>query len=67
MIDARLKIEDLSKKDRTYLKKLRKSKLQILRKQYKAHALAEVLDNKLTEKEKLLAEKKNLKFSKAKS
>ena len=67
MIDARLKIEDLSKKDRTYLKKLRKSKLQILRKQYKAHALAEVLDNKLTEKEKLLAEKKKLKFSKAKS
>ena len=42
VIDARLKIEDLSKKDRTYLKKLRKSKLQVLRKQYKAHALAEV-------------------------
>ena len=58
MIDAKLKIEDLSKKDRTYLKKLRKSKLQVLRKQYKAHALAEVLDNKLTEKEKLVAEKK---------
>ena len=50
MIDGRLKIEDLSEKDRTYLKKLRKSKLQVLRKQYKAHALAEVLDNKLTEK-----------------
>ena len=58
VIDARLKIEDLSEKDRTYLKKLRKSKLQVLRKQYKAHALAGVLGNKLTEKEKLLAEKK---------
>ena len=58
VIDARLKIEDLSEKDRTYLNKLRKSKLQVLRKQYKAHALAEDLDNKLTEKEKLLAEKK---------
>ena len=58
VIDARLKIGDLSEKDRTYLKKLRKSKLQVLRKQYKAHALAEVLDNKLTEEEKLLAEKK---------
>ena len=58
VIDARLKIEDLSEKDRTYLKKLRKSKLQVLRKQYKAQAIAEVLDNKLTEKEKLLAEKK---------
>ena len=60
VIDARLKIEDLSEKDRTYLKKLRKSKLQVLRKQYKAHALTEVLDNKLTEEEKLLAEKKRI-------
>ena len=58
VIDARLKIADLSEKDRTYLKKLSKSKLQVLRKQYKAHPLAEVLDNKLTEKEKLFAEKK---------
>ena len=58
VIDARPKIEDLSEKDRTYLKKLRKSKLRVLRKQYKAHSLAEVLDNKLTEKEKLLAQKK---------
>ena len=32
VIHARLKIEDLSEKDRTYLKKLRKSKLQVLRK-----------------------------------
>ena len=48
VIDARLKIEDLSEKDRNYLKKVRKSMLQVLRKQYEAHALAEVLDNKLT-------------------
>ena len=58
VIDARLKIEDLSEKDRSYLKKLRKSKLQVLRKQYKSHALAEVLENKLTEEEKLAAENK---------
>ena len=58
MIDARLKIEDLSEKDRSYLKKLRKSKLQVLRKQYKSHALAEVFENKLTEEEKLAAENK---------
>ena len=58
MIDARLKIEDLCEEDRSYLKKLRKSKLQVLRKQYKSHALAEVSENKLTEEEKLAAESK---------
>ena len=52
IIDAKLAIEALSKKERNYLLKVRSLKIKELRKTYGANVLADVLDNKLSESEK---------------
>ena len=52
IIDAKLPIEALSKKERNYLLKVRSLKIKELRKTYGANVLADVLDNKLSEREK---------------
>ena len=52
IIDAKLALEALSKKERNYLLKVRSLKIKELRKTYGANVLADVLDNKLSESEK---------------
>ena len=52
IIDAKLALESLSKKERNYLLKVRSLKIKELRKTYGANVLADVLDNKLSESKK---------------
>ena len=52
IIDAKLALEALSKKERNYLLKVRSLKIKELRKTYGANVLADVLYNKLSESEK---------------
>ena len=52
IIDVKLALEALSKKERNYLLKVRSLKIKELRKTYGANVLADVLDNKLSESEK---------------
>ena len=52
IIDAKLALEALSKKERNYLLKVRSLKIKELRKTYGANVLADVLDNKLSESKK---------------
>ena len=52
IIDAKLALETLSKKEKNYLLKVRSLKIKELRKTYGANVLADVLDNKLSESEK---------------
>ena len=52
IIDAKLTLEALSKKERNYLLKVRSLKIKELRKTYGASVLADVLDNKLSESKK---------------
>ena len=52
IIDAKLALEALSKKERNYLLKVRSIKIKELRKTYGATVLADLLDNKLSEREK---------------
>ena len=52
IIGAKLALEDLSKKERNYLLKVRSLKIKELRKTYGATVLADVLDNKFSESEK---------------
>ena len=52
IIDAKLALEALSKKERNYLLKVRSLKIKELKKTYGANVLADVLDNKLSESEK---------------
>ena len=52
IIDAKLALEALSKKERNYLLKVRSLKIKELRKTYGANVLADVLDNKFSESEK---------------
>ena len=52
VIDARLSIEVLSKKDRNAFLKRKALKIGELRKRYKANALADILENKLSAEEK---------------
>ena len=52
IIDAKLALEALSKKERNYLLKVRSLKIKELRKTYGANVLADALDNKLSESKK---------------
>ena len=62
VIDAKLKVEDLSAKERAQLKNLKKMKIKIIRKKYGSKELADVLGNKLTEEEKRRAENEIIKI-----
>ena len=62
VIDAKLKVEDLSAKERAQLKNLKKMKIKILRKQYGSKELADVLENKLTKEEQRRAENEIIKI-----
>ena len=53
IIDAKLALEALSKKERNYLLKVRSLKIKELSKTYGANVLADVLDNKLSESKKM--------------
>ena len=53
VIDARLAIEILSKKERNAFLKRKALKIGELRKRYKANALADILENKLSKKKKM--------------
>ena len=52
VIDARLTLEILNKKERDYLLKAKEFKIGELRKIYKANTLADLLENKLSQSEK---------------
>ena len=52
VIDAQLKVQDLSDKERKMLLRKRKLKIQKLRSAYSAKEAADVLDKKLSEQEK---------------
>ena len=52
VIDARLAIEILSNKERNAFLKRKALKIGELRKRYKANALADILENKLSKEEK---------------
>ena len=52
IIDARLSIEVLSKKERNSFLKRKALKIGELRKRYKANALADILESKLSKEEK---------------
>ena len=52
IIDAKLALEALSKKERNYLLKVRSLKIKELKKTYGANVLADILDNKLSESKK---------------
>ena len=52
VIDARLAIEILSKKERNYFLKRKALKIGELRKRHKANTLADILENKLSKEEK---------------
>ena len=56
VVDAKLAVETLYPKERTYLLRKRALKIKELRKTYKANTLADVLDNKLSEIEKQILE-----------
>ena len=56
VLDAKLRLQDLSPKERNVLLRKRGLKIKELRKTYKAHTLADVLDNKLSEMEKQILE-----------
>ena len=56
VIDAKLRLEELSRKERNNLFRKRRLKISDLRKTYKAHTLADVLDNRLSETGKQILE-----------
>ena len=56
VIDAKLRLEELSRKERNNLFRKRRLKISELRKTYKAHTLADVLGNRLSETEKKILE-----------
>ena len=56
VLDAKQRLQDLSPKERNVLLRKRGLKIKELRKTYKAHTLADVLDNKLSEMEKQILE-----------
>ena len=56
VIDAKLRLAELSRKERNNLFRKRRLKISELRKTYKAHTLADVLDNRLSETEKQILE-----------
>ena len=56
VIDAKLRLAELSGKERNNLFRKRRLKISELRKTYKAHTLADVLDNRLSETEKQILE-----------
>ena len=56
VIDAKLRIQTLTRQERNNLLRTRRLKISELRKTYKAHTLADVLDNKLSETEKQILE-----------
>ena len=56
VLDAKLRLQNLSPKERTRLLRKRAFKIKELRKTYKARTLADVLDNKLSEMEKQILE-----------
>ena len=56
VLDAKLRLQDLSPKERNVLLRKRGLKIKELKKTYKAHTLADVLDNKLSEMEKQILE-----------
>ena len=51
VIDAKLRLETLTRQERTNLLRKRRLKISELRKTFKAHTLADVLDNRLSETE----------------
>ena len=62
VIDAKLRLEELSRKERNNLFRKRRLKISELRKTYKAHTLADVLDNRLSETEKKFLKMKLLNY-----
>ena len=56
VIDAKLRLETLTRQERTNLLRKRRLKISELRKTFKAHTLADVLDNRLSETEKQILE-----------
>ena len=56
VIDSKLRLETLTKQERTNLFRKRRLKISELRETYKAHTLADVLDNKISETEKQILE-----------
>ena len=56
VIDAKLRLQTLTRQERNNLLRTRRLKISELRKTYKAHTLADVLDNKLSETEKQILE-----------
>ena len=56
VIDAKLRLQTLTRQKRNNLLRTRRLKISELRKTYKAHTLADVLDNRLSETEKQILE-----------
>ena len=56
VIDAKLRLQDLSQKERTRLLRTRRLKIKELCNTYKAYTLADALDNRLSETEKQILE-----------
>ena len=56
VIDAKLRLQTLTRQERNNLLRTRRLKISELRKTYKAHTLADVLGNKLSETEKQILE-----------
>ena len=56
VIDAKLRLQTLTRQERNNLLRTRRLKISELRKTYKAHTLADVLDNKISETEKQILE-----------
>ena len=56
VIDAKLRLQTLTRQERNNLLRTRRLKISELRKTYKAHTLADVLDNRLSETEKQILE-----------
>ena len=63
VIEAKLAIEILSKKERDYLLKVKAFKIGELRKIYKANTLADILENKLSQSEKNELENQTIEIS----
>ena len=62
VIDAKLRLETLTRQERNNLLRKRRLKISELRKTYEAHNLADVLDNRLSETEKQILEDKAVKL-----
>ena len=62
VIDAKLRLETLTRQERNNLLRKRRLKISELRKTYKAHTLADVLDNRLSETEKQILEDEAVKL-----